>query len=345
MKARWRFPFLIVFIISLAACSPAGGGKPGAAVPSPTATMPPALLPVTPVPPTATPNPFLDQPTMLIYGQLEADNDTIRSFMQGDPARRAMFGGAYIEHPSGVQIGAPDSFNVLQLVAGQAEADALLAQLPPLNYPSRLQVNLVQCTEDHLNELMERRMPALDATGALIGGYLDTKGNRVSWLIKASPDYTVVDGLIDKTTLPPDVAAELADPCIVVSQGTPVTISRGGDPLDGTTWQLAALPGHEATLAQMPDRLIPTLRFAGGGFTFVTGCNDPSSFYVADGDRLTATLQVMHLMLCVEIIGEDGMAVESALYEAMTTFSTFAIEGDTLRIGYEGGELALSRLP
>jgi len=357
---------LILLAAALAvACSANGGVEPGAVVLSPTpgvtaaALRPPtpaatgdATTPdeaTTPTPsadasPNAAVDPYQDEATILVYSQLEEDSSALIEFMQSDPARRAMYGGTYIEHPTGPQLGAPDSINVLQLVATQAEADVLRAELPPLNFPDRLQFELVTCTDDHLNELMEQRRPALDASGIWISQFLHTKANRVGLMVKASPNYVVVGGLIDKSTLPPDIAAELDDPCITVSQGTD-TIVAGDDPLDGTNWQLVSAPGYEATVERLSPDLVPTLAFSDGAFVFTTGCNDPSGYYVVDGDSFITVGAMMHLVNCSGEIDEDGMDLEQALADATATFTTYTLTGDELRIGFVDGELVWRRMP
>lgn len=368
MKHVARLLFLLAASLAVG-CSASSGVEPGAVMLSPTPRVTvPALRPVTPsatgdatpaadaatptlpdttladAPPAAAVDPFQDEATLLVLSQLEEDSTALIEFMNSDPARQAMVGGTYIEHPNGVEPGAPDSYNVLQLVATQEEADALRDQLPPLNFPDRLQIELVTCTEAHLNELMAQQRPALDAAGIWIAQSLDTKANRVALLVKASADYGVVDGLIDKSTLPPDIAAELDDPCITVSQGTD-TIAAGDDLLDGTNWQLVSVPGYEAVVARLsPDRL-PTLAFTGGAFVFTTGCNDPSGYYTVDGDSLITAGVMMHLVNCSGEIGEDGMELEQALADATETFTTYTLSDDELRIGYADGELVWRRLP
>lgn len=368
MKHVGRLLFLLTALLAVG-CSANGGVEPGAVMLSPTPRVTVAALrPVTPsatgdatpvdeaatptspdttiadAPPAATADPYQDEATLLVLSQLEEDSMALIEFMGSDLARRAMYGGTYIEHPNGVQLGAPDSYNVLQLVATQEEADALRDQLPPLNFPDRLQIELVTCTEAHLNELVAQQRPALDAAGIMIGQFLDTKANRVALLVKASPDYVVVDGLIDQSTLPPDIAAELDDPCITVSQGT-ATIAAGDDPLDGTSWRLVSVPGYEAEVERLsPDR-VPTLAFAEGGFVFTTGCNDPSGYYAIDGDSLITTGVMMYLVNCSGEIGEDGMALEQALADAAETFTTYMLTGDELRIGYADGELVWRQMP
>ena len=368
MKHVARLLFLLAALLAVA-CGANGGVEPGAVMLSPTPRVTvPALRPVTPAatgeatpadeaatppspatplaetPPTAAADPFQDEATLLVLSQLEEDSTALIEFMSSDPTRQAMVGGTYIEHPNGVQLGAPDSYNVLQLVATQEEADALRDQLPPLNFPDRLQIELVTCTEAHLNELMAQRRPALDAAGIWIAQSLDTKANRVALLVKASPDYVVVDGLIDQSTLPPDIAAELADPCITVSQGTD-TVVAGDDPLDGTNWRLVSVTGYEEVVERLSPELLPTLAFTDGAFVFTTGCNDPSGYYVVDGDSLITTGVMMHLVNCSGEIGEDGMDLEQALAGAAETFTTYALSDDELRIGYADGELVWRRMP
>jgi heat shock protein HslJ len=358
--------FVSLLLVSVIVACQGGGAEPSA-IAAPTAATtgatptPPALRPVvaTSAAPEATmpasiaaggPNaeptadPFQDEATLLVLSQLEADTTALIEFMNSDPARQAMLGGIYIEHPSGVQLGAPDSTNVLQLVATQAEADALLAQLPPLTYPDRLQIELVTCSEAHLNELMAQRRPAFDAAGMMLSQYVDSKANRVGVVIKASADYTVVNGLIDKRTLPPDIATELADPCLVVLPMAG-TLIVGNDPLDGTSWQLISAPGQAATLERLGTERAPRLTFADGALMFTTGCNNPSGYYGIDGENLTSAGVLMRLVNCSDTLGEDGMALEQALADATATFSTFALAGDELRIGYADGELLFRRLP
>lgn len=361
MRSFLRLVLLLAGLVLAAGCrasgaellvartpAPAGDGtptpsalRPATATATPQPTAPPATTALEEAVEPQT-DPFQDEATLRVYSQLEDDGAALIEFMSSDPARWALYGGTYIEHPTGPQLGAPDSYNVLQLVAGQAEADALLAQLPPLNYPDRLRIELVTCSEAHLNELMEQRRPALYASGIFISQYLDSKANRIGLVVKPSADYTVVNGLLDKDTLPPDIAAELADPCITVAPIFEVS-SVGDDPLDGTTWQLVSAPGHAATLERLSPEHTPTLALAQGVLVFTTGCNDPSGYYAVNGNELTAAGSVMRLVNCSsELGGADATDLELALAEAISTFSSYTWVGDELRIQYDGGELVFS---
>lgn len=362
MKSSLRLAVLLAGLVLAAGCQAGGAELPVALTPTLAGDgtrTPSALRPATATAqPTASPattaveeaakpqtDPFQDEATLLVYSQLEEDSTALREFMQSDPARRAMYGGTYIEHPTGPQLGAPDSYNVLQLVATQAEADALRAELPALIFPDRLQVELVACTDDHLNELMEQQRPALEASGIFISQYLDSKANRIALVVKPSADYTVVDGLLDKATLPPDIAAELADPCVAVAPIFEVS-SVGDDPLDGTAWRLVSAPGHEATLERLSPEHAPTLTFAEGALVFTTGCNDPSGYYGVNGNELTAASGVMRLINCSgELGGADAMDLELALANAISTFSSYTLVGEELHIQYDGGELVFGYLP
>jgi hypothetical protein len=144
---------------------------------------------------------------------LEGDAQAIDNFFQQNPELDAAFGGIYLEHTAGVNI-------VLQLVRGYEHVEEIPAMLPTLQYPDCLQIELVDFAESHLEVQMEMILNAPIESLELTAIGINGKQNRVSLMIAPSDAWVITaDGNVDKTSLPDDLAALVADPSVVVTAG------------------------------------------------------------------------------------------------------------------------------
>ena len=111
--------------------------------------------------------------------------------------------------------------------------------------------------------------------------------------------------------------------------------------VEGTTWRLASLPGHDAAfLDAVPDGV--TVRFADGALQAFAGCNRLRGGYTVDGDRLTFGPIAGTMMACPPPVGD----VENAVVRALTGTQRFAVTGDTLTLTTDAGSaLAFTRVP
>ncbi len=304
---------------------------------------PPTPAPLTPTP--ARPTGQADPTTTAILDGLDADAETLREFMQVDPARRRLFGGIYLDHPDALSSGAPGSAVVLQLVAEDEDEMAdLRAQLPALNYPERLRVEPVTCTRDHLESLLDNVMLAAHEEMAYVSHGIDTAQNHVFLMLRVIPEWLTPEGDVDKEALPFYLASEVHDPCVYVGVGGG-NVGQTPDPLEATTWLLTSIPGQDNALARLPTEKRPILYFDLSELQFFTDCNNPTGAYIMDGPTLTMTAYHVTTMDCFSRLGHSGMAVESALADALGSINSYLIDGNSLRLHYAGGDLVFRRLP
>ena len=158
--------------------------------------------------------------TVAILIAMEEDSQALLTFMISTPGLRAMFGGVYLDHPSGDPTDVTESRTVLQLVATEDEAAEIREQLPPLIFPERLQLQLVSCTEAHLQGLYEQLQQSPEIGEWMSALVLDIRHNRVGLMVRPSPNWVEVNGLIDKSSLPGELAQLVGDDCIEVWSGT-----------------------------------------------------------------------------------------------------------------------------
>lgn len=101
--------------------------------------------------------------------------------------------------------------------------------------------------------------------------------------------------------------------------------------LEGTTWQLTTLPGHQsADLAAVPRRV--TLRLAEGRVTGFTGCNVLIGTYTTQGTSVTLKLGST-LMACPE----PGSSLERTFLDLLKGTLTHAIKADRLTLTTASG--------
>lgn len=111
--------------------------------------------------------------------------------------------------------------------------------------------------------------------------------------------------------------------------------------IEGATWRLASLPGHDAAfLAAVPEGV--TVRFADGALQAFAGCNRMRGAYTVAGDRLTLGPMAGTMMACPPPIAE----VENAVVRALAGTQRFAVAGDTLTLTSDtGSTLVFTRIP
>jgi heat shock protein HslJ len=99
-----------------------------------------------------------------------------------------------------------------------------------------------------------------------------------------------------------------------------------GAPLEGPTWLLTSLPGHQpADLAKLPRRV--SLRLTEGRVTGFGGCNLLTGSYAAKGSSVTLKL-ASTMMACPE----PGAGIERAFLQALKEPVTHAAKGDRLTL-------------
>lgn len=126
-----------------------------------------------------------------------------------------------------------------------------------------------------------------------------------------------------------------------------VPVTSEPDPLTGTRWELVAIEDQEAvayTPEQFPEEERLFIEFNQGGLTLRNGCNSPSGHYLLKNDQITMTFSEMTAMDCSDYMDPDIMEVESAFYAAMSTFKSYSVEADQLRIQYAGSEILFHRI-
>jgi heat shock protein HslJ len=106
--------------------------------------------------------------------------------------------------------------------------------------------------------------------------------------------------------------------------------------LEGTTWILESFGPADNPTEPLPNA-VPTLHFENmGSINGFSGCNQFFGEIAIDGRNITISGVGGTEMACLD---PGVMEQESAYYSALTSATTITRDGDTLVIGYEGGEL------
>ncbi|MBN1449524.1 MAG: hypothetical protein JW963_00780 [Anaerolineales bacterium] len=150
---------------------------------------------------------------------LEEDGNALLNFFENDPKLQNTFGGIYLEHAAGSEDETVGGQLVLQLVRDQMAVNELQKMLPPLQYPERLYIELVDFSNHHLEQQFQVLSEAAPSHPEIQAVSLDQKNNQVNVLITPSDAKKSPDGIVDKASLPNDLAIMLADPSIVVGEG------------------------------------------------------------------------------------------------------------------------------
>jgi heat shock protein HslJ len=113
------------------------------------------------------------------------------------------------------------------------------------------------------------------------------------------------------------------------------------DPLNGTRWELVSIESKE-TAPSIPGQPRLFLTFDRSALNLSGGCNSVSGHYVLRDDRIEVTFSKTTEMDCSGRYPGINQ-VEEAFFYAMSTFESYAIEGDRLAIRYAEGEILLRR--
>ena len=97
--------------------------------------------------------------------------------------------------------------------------------------------------------------------------------------------------------------------------------------IEGPTWRLTGLPGHDSSALGEAKRPV-TARFAAGRIDGFSGCNRYFGAYTIDGDRVTFGTLAGTMMACPG----PAMALESAFHGALTGTLRYAITDDRLTL-------------
>lgn len=163
---------------------------------------------------------------------LEEDGDTLLDFFEKESGLQDAFGGIYVEHATGSEDKSASDKLVLQLVRDYEKANEIPALLPSLRYPERLRIEWV----DYPGAWLEHEYRAIARAAAqhpeIQAVAIDGKKNRVEVLIAPSDAWRTSDGVVDKASLPADLAKLVADPSTIVHEGKievePLAV-RGGE--------------------------------------------------------------------------------------------------------------------
>ncbi|HEU5011749.1 MAG TPA: META domain-containing protein [Roseiflexaceae bacterium] len=124
-----------------------------------------------------------------------------------------------------------------------------------------------------------------------------------------------------------------------VSAPTPESTETNTSALVGTEWRLVAY-GPEDNPQQPLDSTTITLKFIDTQVSGSLGCNSFGGDYTVNGQQITFSNMVQTLMACPEPI----MQQEDQIVAALRSVTTWAREGDTLRLGYDDGFLRFTRM-
>jgi len=128
---------------------------------------------------------------------------------------------------------------------------------------------------------------------------------------------------------------EITDGQLVVQDGAGKTVLTFSElqpkPLAGTPWALAWYDNVKGGLVSNIAGTEITALFGGDGkLAGSAGCNNYTTAYKLDGDKITVDLPASTRMACAEPQGI--MEQESAYLAALATAATYQIEGDELRL-------------
>lgn len=162
---------------------------------------------------------------------LERDGDTLQTFFAQETDLQAAFGGIYIYHAAGSEDHTSGGKLVLQLVQSHEKVNDISKMLPALQYPERLQIEFVDFSNGQLEQQFQAISNAASEYSEINGVFIDRIGNRVGVLILPSDVWAKTDDIIDKASLPDNLATLVADPSVIVREGEieeTVTAVRGG---------------------------------------------------------------------------------------------------------------------
>lgn len=169
---------------------------------------------------------------------LEKDGDLLLDFFEKELEFQDAFGGIYLDHAAGSEDYTAGGKLVLQLVQDYEKANDILAILPAIRYPERLRIEWVNFSGEWLEQEFWAISNAAAQHHELRAVAIDGRNNQVEVLIAPSDAWRISDGLVDKVSLPDDLATLVADPSVIVQEGEieeePVAV-RGGDSWSNTS--------------------------------------------------------------------------------------------------------------
>lgn len=164
---------------------------------------------------------------------LEKDGDVLQAFFAQETDLQEAFGGIYLDHAAGGEDHTAGGKLVLQLVQTHEKVNDIPKLLPPLQYPERLQIEMVDFSDQHLQQQLQTISNAASEHPEMRAVALDRENNQIEVLIAPSNDWAISGGDVDKSILPTDLAVLLADSSVVVRaaevERVPNAIVDGGD--------------------------------------------------------------------------------------------------------------------
>ena len=112
-----------------------------------------------------------------------------------------------------------------------------------------------------------------------------------------------------------------------------------GDSLDGTSWQLEQYRNEDGDLVSLKTDTVVSALFQADKVSGIAGCNNYSSSYQVDGDRLTFSPAATTRKLCVDPLGI--MKQESAYLVALEQVQTFQLRNNKLEMQDSNGKTIL----
>lgn len=141
--------------------------------------------------------------------ELEDDGQTVQDFFAARPDLQDAFGGLYLEHSTGGKL-------ILLLVGDRAQAKEIRAALPRLKHEDRLQIKDVKWTKTKLKQQYITISQVLEQHPTIMALTLDEVQNQVMVTIDPSLTGATPASVVDKRTLPADLAQLVADPAVTV---------------------------------------------------------------------------------------------------------------------------------
>ncbi len=112
------------------------------------------------------------------------------------------------------------------------------------------------------------------------------------------------------------------------------------NPLTNREWVLEHYGPSDQPIAPVAQTTITAAFQADGKLGGSSGCNSYFAAYTIDGQRLTIDQPGRTEMACAEPV----MRQENAFLEALIMVESFKVDGDTLTITYQGGQLRFNAL-
>ena len=118
------------------------------------------------------------------------------------------------------------------------------------------------------------------------------------------------------------------------------TFSEQSQSLAGTSWRATGINNGKGGVVSLVAGTDVTMNFATGGSVAGSGgCNNYTSTYTQDGDKLTFTSTATTHRMC---FASGVMEQEQAFFKALESVATARVEGNQLELRTADGALALS---